>query len=89
MEAVANFIKVGGEGFDNLDRLSLLHKVATGYSSVIFDMEPTIGFADLCIKCNTLWKVLEDTPELPKYLVMNMIVINISYLMLVAIIYVY
>ena len=75
--AVANFIEVVTEEGDyNLERLSLLHSVATGYSSLIFDMKPYMGFADIYSKCNTLWKVLEDNPELPKCLVMNTIAVK-------------
>lgn len=73
MRAVANFIEVAnstiGEGDYYLERLSMLHDVATGYSSLIFDVKPTTGFTDLYIKCKSLWKALEDNPELPQYLV--------------------
>ena len=76
MGAVANFIEVAtGEGDYHLERLSLLHSVATGYSSLIFDMKPTMGFAELYSKCNTLWNILEENPELPKFLVMKVIVV--------------
>jgi len=72
--AVANFVEVAtsttGEGDFHLERLSLLHSVATGYSSLIFDMKPRMGFAELNNKCTNLWKALEENPELPKYLVM-------------------
>ena len=73
MGAVANFVEVAtsttGEGDYHLERLSLLHSVATGYSSLIFDMKPNMGFAELNNKCNNLWKALEENPELPQYLV--------------------
>ena len=72
--AVANFVEVAtsttGEGDYHLERLSLLHSMATGYSSLIFDMKPNMGFAELINKCNSLWKALEENPELPQYLVM-------------------
>ena len=72
--AVANFVEVAtsttGEGDYHLERLSMLHSVATGYSSLIFDMKPNIGFAELNNKCISLWKALEETPELPQCLVM-------------------
>ena len=72
--AVANFVEVAtsttGEGDYHLERLSLLHSVATGYSSLIFDMKPNMGFAELNNKCNSLWKALEENPELPHCLVM-------------------
>jgi len=58
-----------GEGDYHLERLSMLHSVATGYSSLIFDMKPTTGFKELCKKCNSLWKALEDNHKLPLYLV--------------------
>lgn len=75
MVAVANFIEVAtGEGDYHLERLSLLHSVATGYSSLIFDMKPNMGFAELYRNCNTLWSVLEENPELPKFLVIKTII---------------
>ena len=58
-----------GEGDFYLERLSLLHSVATGYSSLIFGITPTMGFAELNNKCNSLWKALEENPGLPQYLV--------------------
>ena len=76
MGAVATFIEVAtGEGDYHLERLSLLHSVATGYSSLIFDMKPSMGFAELYSKCKVLWKVLEGNPELPKFLVINTIIV--------------
>ena len=71
--AVANFVEVAtsttGEGDYHLERLSLLHSVATGYSSLIFDMKPNMGFAELNRKCDNLWKALEENSNLPQYLV--------------------
>ena len=82
MGAVANFVEVAtsttGEGDYYLERLSLLHTMATGYSSLIFDMKPNMGFAELNNKCNNLWKALEDNPKLPQYLVFNVTVIDIT-----------
>ena len=73
MGAVANFVEVAtsttGEGDYYLGRLSLLHSVATGYSSLIFDVDHNIGFIELCNKCQGLWKALEENPQLPEYLV--------------------
>ena len=73
MGAVANFVEVAnsttGEGDFNLERLSVLHSVATGYSSLIFGMKSNMGFDEFYKKCNSLWKALEENPELPKYLV--------------------
>ena len=73
MGAVANFVEVAtsttGEGDYHLDKLSLLHSVATGYSSLIFDVDHNIGFIELCNKCQGLWKALEENPRLPEYLV--------------------
>ena len=73
MRAVANFIEVAtsttGEGDYYLEKLAMLHEVATGYSSLIFDVKPSMGFNDLCKKCRSLWKALEENSELPQYLV--------------------
>ena len=73
MADVANFVEVAtsttGEGDYYLERLSLLHSVATGYSSLIFDVDHNIGFIELCNKCQGLWKELEENPQLPEYLV--------------------
>jgi len=73
MRAVANFVEVAtsttGEGDYYLEKLSMLHTVATGYSSLIFDVKSTTGFTELCKKCKSLWKALEENPELPQYLV--------------------
>jgi len=49
----------------------MLHSVATGYSSLIFDMKSTTGFKELCRKCNSLWRALEENQKLPQYLVYN------------------
>ena len=74
MGAVANFVEVAtsttGEGDYHLDKLSLLHSVATGYSSLIFDVDHKIGFIELFNKCHSLWRALEENPQLPEYLVM-------------------
>ena len=74
MGAVANFVEVAtsttGEGDFYLERLSLLHSVATGYSSLIFDIKPSMGFRELYNKCTNLWKALEENPDLPRCLVM-------------------
>ena len=73
MRAVSNFIEVAtsttGEGDYYLEKLAMLHEVATGYSSLIFDVNSSMGFNDLCIKCRSLWKALEENSELPQYLV--------------------
>ena len=73
MGAVANFVEVAtstaGEGDFHLEKLSLLHSVATGFSSLIFDTKPNMGFTELNDKCNSLWKALEENPNLPEYLV--------------------
>ena len=79
MRAVANFVEVAnsttGEGDFNLERLSMLHSVATGYSSLIFGMKSYMGFAEFYKKCINLWRALEENPKLPQYLVKNMIVV--------------
>ena len=73
MREVANFIEVAtsttGEGDYYLEKLAMLHDVATGYSSLIFDINTSMDFNDFCKKCEGLWKALEDKPELPQYLV--------------------
>ena len=75
MGAVANFVEVAtsttGEGDYYLERLSLLHSVATGYSSLIFDVDSNIGFIELYNKCESLWKALKENPRLPEYLVIS------------------
>ena len=73
--AVANFVEVAtsttGEGDYHLERLSLLHSVATAYSSLIFDVDYNIGFIELYNKCDSLWKALKENPQLPEYLVIS------------------
>ena len=73
MGAVANFVEVAtsttGEGDFYLERLSLLHSVATGFSSLIFDIKSTMGFAELINKCGNLWHALKEYPKLPQFLV--------------------
>jgi len=75
--AVANFVEVAtsttGEGDFHLGRLSMLHTVATGYSSLIFDVEPTTSFKELCKKCSSLWRALEEYPALPEDLVLRLV----------------
>ena len=80
MGAVANFVEVAtsttGEGDYHLERLSLLHSVATAYSSLIFDVDDNIGFIELYNKCDSLWKALKENPQLPEYLVTLCIILN-------------
>ena len=80
MGAVANFVEVAtsttGEGDFYLERLSLLHSVATGFSCLIFDIKSTMGFVELINKCSSLWKALKEYPKLPQYLVIIWYILN-------------
>ena len=75
MGDLQNFVNVAlataGEGdFDN-DRLSSLHTVGSGYSSLIYELKEDTGFKELCRRCTSIWTAYRNSPDLPKLLVYN------------------
>ncbi|XP_077980164.1 E3 ubiquitin-protein ligase rnf213-alpha-like [Glandiceps talaboti] len=57
-----------GETDMEVDRVKYLHQATTGYSSLIFDMQPDAGFSELMEACESLWNALRNDKTLPKKL---------------------
>ena len=66
---VALATAAGGEGDLANDRLSNLCTVGSGFSSLIYKLDPDTGFGALCKKLSSIWKALESDTNLPQKLV--------------------
>ena len=66
---VALATAVGGEDDLANDKLSSLRTVGSGFSSLIYKLDPKTGFRDLCKRCSSVWKAYDDDRNLPKMLV--------------------
>ena len=70
-----NFVNValataaGGEDDYANDRLSNLRTVGSGFSSLIYNLEPDTGFEELCKRCESVWVAYRDNRKLPRMLV--------------------
>ena len=75
MGDLQNFVNValataaGGEGDMANDRLSNLRTVGSGFSSLIYGLDPNTGFSDLCKRCRSVWEAFESDKTLPHMLV--------------------
>ena len=75
MSDLQNFVNVarataaGGEDDFANDRLSSLRTVGSGYSSLIYNLKPDIGFQELCSRLVSVWKAYEVDKNLPQMLV--------------------
>ena len=59
----------GGEDDLANDRLSCLRTVGSGFSSLIYKLDPNTGFRDLRERCKSLWRAFENDKNLPLLLV--------------------
>eukprot|EP00731_Ephydatia_muelleri_P024237 Em0016g508a len=57
-----------GEGDLANDKLSALSIVGTGYRSLIYELKLDASFETLSKSCTTIWKALDENPNLPKLL---------------------
>ena len=70
-----NFVNValataaGGEDDFANDRLSSLRTVGSGFSSLIYNLNPEMGFHELSDRCTFVWTAYENDRNLPKMLV--------------------
>ena len=55
------------------DRLSNLRTVGSGFGSLIYKLREDTGFVELLQRCEALWTVLENNPNLPIMLVSSSI----------------
>lgn len=75
MTDLQNFVNValataaGGEDDFANDRLSSLRTVGTGFSSLIYNLNPHMGFRELSGRCTFVWTAYENDRNLPKMLV--------------------
>ena len=92
MGDLQNFVNValataaGGEDDLANDRLSCLRTVGSGFSSLIYKLDPTTGFRDLRERCKSVWTAFENDKHLPNklvslilFLILVQIVIKISH----------
>ena len=75
---VALTTAAGGEGDLTNDRLSNLRRVGSGFSSLIYDLDPHSGSRELRTKCSIVWDAYKNDKKLPQMLV-NYIVIKLLY----------
>ena len=66
---VALATAAGGEGDLANDRLSNLRTVGSGFSSLIYTLDPNTGLKALRKKLLSIWKTLESDTNLPQKLV--------------------
>ena len=66
---VALATAAGGEGDLANDRLSNLRTVGSGFSSLIYKLDPNTGFKDFCERCQSVWTAFEHDKNLPLMLV--------------------
>ena len=66
---VALATAAGGEDDLANDRLSNLRTVGSGFSSLIYKLDPKTGFRALRKKLLSIWKALESDTNLPQMLV--------------------
>ena len=66
---VALTTAAGGEGDLTNDRLSSLRRVGSGFSSLIYDLDPHSGSRELRIKCSIVWDAYKNDKKLPQMLV--------------------
>ena len=70
-----NFVNValttaaGGEGDLTNDRLSSLRTVGSGFSSLIYELDPRTGSRQLRAKCSSVWEAYKNDSKLPQMLV--------------------
>ena len=70
-----NFVNValataaGGEDDLTHDKLSDLRTVGSGFGALIYKLPKNAGYADLTERCESLWKALQNDPNLPGKLV--------------------
>ena len=69
-----------GEGDLANDKLSTLSIVGTGYRSLIYELKLDASFESLSRSCTTIWKALEENPNLPQLLVSAVIGTCIMYI---------
>lgn len=66
---VALATAAGGEDAFTRDRLSDLHTVGAGFSSLVFILKCDADFTTLLKECEQIWEALAHNPELPELLV--------------------
>ena len=65
-----NFVNValttaaGGEDDFAHDRLSSLHTVGSGFSSLLYNLKSDTGFTELYERCSSVWKAYESDNNL-------------------------
>ena len=75
MTDLQNFVNValataaGGEDDFANDRLSSLRTVGSGFSPLIYNLKPEIGFHELAVRCSSVWTAYGNDRNLPKMLV--------------------
>ena len=61
----------GGEDDHTQDKLSNLRTVTSAFGPLIYNLNEDTGFWVLAERCKSLWKVLDENPNLPNMLVRN------------------
>ena len=71
-------IRATGQDDMEVERVSCLHAAATGYASLIYDLQEDADFHDLLECCKNVWRALATDKHLPKKLVTKYIFILLS-----------
>lgn len=71
---VALATAAGGEGDLTNDRLSSLRTVGSGFSSLIYKLDPHTGSRALRAKCSDVWAAYRDDNNLPEMLVKYLLI---------------
>ena len=58
-----------GETDMEVDRVSCFHRAATGYAPFIFELKGNVGYKELLVMTQKVWKALKMDNDLPKKLV--------------------
>ena len=62
-------ISAAGQGDMEVAKASCLHAAATGYASLIFDLDSNAGFEEFLECCTQVWNNMKADPGLPQKLV--------------------
>jgi hypothetical protein len=60
------------EGDEEVEQVSILHAAITGYTPLIYDLKPEMGFKEFIVQCKRVWRVLDKDPRLPQKIVRNL-----------------
>lgn len=57
------------ESDEEVEQVSILHAAITGYTPLIYDLKPGMGFKQFLVQCKRVWRVLKQDEKLPQKIV--------------------